>query len=78
MPLPGVQGQLQRGEGEQEASREGEGRWRQGREGTLYTTVYTTVYTSLLHPQHLGGIWIGLNQYRLPLAPLNEYPKPWC
>ena len=25
----------------------------------------------LLHPQHLHGIWIGQNQYRLPLAPLN-------
>ena len=25
-----------------------------------------------------GGIWIGQNQYRLPLAPLNQYPEPWC
>ena len=32
----------------------------------------------LLHPQNLDGIWIGQNQYRLPLAPLNEYPEPWC
>ena len=23
----------------------------------------------LLHPQHLSGIWIWQNQYRLPLAP---------
>ena len=36
------------------------------------------VYTRLLHPQHLDGIWIGQNQYRLPLAPLNEFPEPWC
>ena len=32
----------------------------------------------LLHPQHLDGIWIGQDQYRLPLAPLNEFPEPWC
>ena len=31
-----------------------------------------------LHPQHLDGIWIGQDQYRLPLAPLNEFPEPWC
>ena len=32
----------------------------------------------LLHLQHLGGIWIGQDQYRLPLAPLNEFTEPWC
>ena len=32
----------------------------------------------LLHPQHLGGIWIGQDQNRLPLAPLNEFSEPWC
>ena len=32
----------------------------------------------LLPPQHLCGIWIGQDQYRLPLAPLNEFPEPWC
>ena len=32
----------------------------------------------LLHPQRLDGIWIGQDQYRLPLAPLNEFPEPWC
>ena len=36
------------------------------------------VKSRLIHPQHLGGIWIGQNQYRLPLAPLNEYPESWC
>ena len=40
--------------------------------------VSKTVDSRLLHPQHLDGIWIGQNQYRLPLAPLNEYPEPWC
>ena len=34
--------------------------------------------TRLLHPQHLDGIWIGQDQYRLPLAPLYEFPEPWC
>ena len=33
--------------------------------------------TRLLHPQHLVGIWIGQDQYRLPLATLNEIPEPW-
>ena len=32
----------------------------------------------LLHPQHLDRIWIGQDQYRLPLAPLNEFPEPCC
>ena len=32
----------------------------------------------LLHSQHLDKIWIGQNQYRLPLAPLSKYPEPWC
>ena len=41
-------------------------------------TVKVAVCTRLLHPQHLDGIWIGQNRYRLPLAPLNEYPEPWC
>ena len=27
----------------------------------------------LLHPHYLDGIWIGQDQYRLPLAPLNEF-----
>ena len=31
----------------------------------------------LLHPQHLDGIGIGLIHYRLPYAPLSEYPEPW-
>ena len=31
----------------------------------------------LLHPQHLDGIWTGQTQYRLPYAPLSEYPEPW-
>ena len=35
------------------------------------------VDSKLLHPQHLGGIGIGQDQYRLPLAPLNEFPEPW-
>ena len=30
----------------------------------------------LLHPQHLDGIWIGQDQYRMPLASLSEYPNP--
>ena len=34
--------------------------------------------TRLLQPQHLGRIWIGQNQYMLLLAPLNEFPEPWC
>ena len=33
--------------------------------------------TRLLHPQHLDGIWIGQDQYRMPLAPLSEYPEAW-
>ena len=37
-----------------------------------------TINSRLLHLQHLGGIWIGQDQYRLPLAPLNEFPEPWC
>ena len=36
------------------------------------------VASRLLHPQHLDGIWIRQDQCRLPLAPLNEYPEPWC
>ena len=36
-----------------------------------------SMYIRLLHPQHLDGIWIGLIQYRLPYAPLSEYPEPW-
>ena len=36
------------------------------------------VITRLLHPQHLDENWIRQNQYRLPLAPLNEFPEPWC
>ena len=36
------------------------------------------VRARLLHPQHLEGIWIGQDQQRLPLAPLNEFPEPWC
>ena len=36
------------------------------------------VKSRLLHPQHLDRNWIGQNQYRLPLAPLNEFPEPWC
>ena len=39
--------------------------------------VHWTLDTRLLHPQHLDGIWIGLIQYRLPLAPPCEYPEPW-
>ena len=35
------------------------------------------LYTRLLHPQHLDGIWIGQDQYRMPLASLSEYPEPW-
>ena len=31
----------------------------------------------LLHPQHLDRIWIRQDQYRLPLAPINEFPEPW-
>ena len=41
-------------------------------------SVHCTMYTRLLHPKHLDGIWIGQDQYRLPLAPLNEFPDPWC
>ena len=33
------------------------------------------VQARLLHPQHLDRIWIGQDQYRMPLAPLSEYPK---
>ena len=36
-----------------------------------------TINTRLLHPKHLDGIWIGQDQYRMPLAPLGEYPEPW-
>ena len=33
----------------------------------------------LLHSQHVtGGIGIGQEQYRLPLAPLNEIQEPLC
>ena len=32
--------------------------------------------TRLLHPQHLDEIWIGQDQYRMPLASLSEYPEP--
>ena len=28
-----------------------------------------SLLTRLLHPKHLDGIWIGQDQYRLPLAP---------
>ena len=45
--------------------------------GQIYR-LYRRIYSRLLHPQHLDGIWIGQNQYRLPLAPLTEYPEPWC
>ena len=38
----------------------------------------SNVHARLLHPQHLDGIWIGQDQYRLPLAPLNDFPEPWC
>ena len=31
----------------------------------------------LLHPQYLDGIWIGQDQYRMPLTPLSEYPEAW-
>ena len=37
----------------------------------------TTVDIRLLHPKHLDGIWIGQDQYRMPIAPLGEYPEPW-
>ena len=40
-------------------------------------SVKCTVCSRFLQPRPLGGIWIGQNQYRLPLAPLNEYPEPW-
>ena len=30
-----------------------------------------------LHPQYLDGIWIGQDEYRMPLVPLSEYPEPW-
>ena len=43
-----------------------------------FLKVLLNLHIRLLHPQHLGGIWIGQNQYRLPLAPLNEFPEPWC
>ena len=36
----------------------------------------TNVVIRLLHPKHLDGIWIGQDQYRMPLAPLSEYPEP--
>ena len=36
------------------------------------------ILPKLLDPQHLGGIWVGKDQYRLPLAPLNDFPEPWC
>ena len=38
---------------------------------------YSSIGIRLLHPKRLDRIWIGQNQYRLPLAPLNEYPEPW-
>ena len=44
---------------------------------TVHCSVHCTLYTRLLHPQHLDGIWIGLIHYRLPYAPLSEYPEPW-
>ena len=31
----------------------------------------------LLHPKKINGIWIGQDQYRMPLGPLSEYPEPW-
>ena len=36
------------------------------------------IHTRLLHPQHLDGIWIGQDQCRVPLAPLNEFPEACC
>ena len=36
------------------------------------------ILPKLLHPQHLDGIWVGQDQYRLPLGPLDEFPEPWC
>ena len=36
------------------------------------------VFSRLLHPQHSDGIWIGLDQCRVPLVPLNEFPEAWC
>ena len=38
----------------------------------------TWVNNDRRHAQHLYRIWIGQNQYRLPLVPLNEYTEPWC
>ena len=35
------------------------------------------LYPRLLDPQHLKRIWIGQEQYMMPLAPLCEYPEPW-
>ena len=38
----------------------------------------TEVEIRLLHPQDLDGIWIVQDQYRLPIAPLIQFPEPWC
>ena len=45
----------------------------QGRESEMEMRVATR----LLHPQHLDGIWIGQDQYRMPLNSLSDYPEPW-
>ena len=44
---------------------------------SLAGTFQTRGRGRLLHPQHLDGIWTGQTQYRLPYAPLSEYPEPW-
>ena len=43
----------------------------------IFIKLFKGVDIRLLHPQHLDGIWIGQHQYRMPLAPLSEYPEPW-
>ena len=35
-----------------------------------------SIWIRLLHPQHLDGIRIGQDQYRMPLASLSEYQEP--
>ena len=34
------------------------------------------IYSKLLDPLNLDGIWIGQDQYRLPIAPLIRFQKP--
>ena len=45
--------------------------------GVLLESCHSMPSTRLFHPQHFDGILTGPPHYRLPYAPLSEYPEPW-